>query len=85
MISVRGDNSPMHWDAENLLHGVEDLGYFFFAPVSPMLRDDYRLVDICNDSMPKGLLLYLITSLTVTVKVHRQTLTFTITVKCPSD
>lgn len=37
---------PMHWDAQDPLHGGEDLGYFFFGPVCSMLRDDDGLVDI---------------------------------------
>lgn len=48
----------MHWDAQDPLHGGEDLGYFFRASVSSMLRDDNGLVDICNYSILKGLLLH---------------------------
>lgn len=69
---------PMHWDAEDPLHGGEDLGYFVFAPVSSMLGDDNGLLYICNDSMPKGLLLCAIGRVTVAVKVH--TLTHTVPV-----
>lgn len=52
---------PMHRDAEDLLHGREDFGYFFWAPVSSMLRDDNGLVDIYNNSMSKELPLCAIT------------------------
>lgn len=44
----------MHWDAEDLLHGGEDLGHFFYAAVGSVLRDDNGLVDIFNDRKPKG-------------------------------
>lgn len=64
---ARQDHLPMHRDAEDLLHGGEDLADYFLAPVSSMLRDDNGFVDVCNDSMLKGLLSC---GLTVTVKVH---------------
>lgn len=57
----------MHWDAEDLLHGGEDLAYYFLAPVSSMLRDDNGFIDVCNDSMLKRSPLC---GLIVTVKVH---------------
>ncbi len=40
----------MHWNAEDLLHGGEDFGYFFRASVGAMLRDDNGLMYICDDS-----------------------------------
>lgn len=43
---------PVHWDAEDLFHGGEDLGYFFRGPVRSMLGNDNGLVDIYNDSKP---------------------------------
>lgn len=51
------NHSPMHWDAENLFLGGEDLLYCLRRPVSSMLTDDNGLMDICNDSMPIALLL----------------------------
>lgn len=42
------DNLPVYWDAEDLLHGREDLLYFLRASVSPVFGDDNRLLDFCN-------------------------------------
>lgn len=40
----------MHGDAEDLLHGAEDLADDFLAPVGSVLRDNNGLFDICNES-----------------------------------
>lgn len=48
---------PVYWDAEDLLHGGEDLRYFVLAPVCSMLRDDNGLMDVCREGTLKGLLL----------------------------
>lgn len=39
----------MHWDAEDLLHGGEDLADLW-ASISSVLRNDDGLVDIYKDS-----------------------------------
>lgn len=44
---------PMHWDAEDPLHGGEDLGHDFLAPVSSMLRDDDGFIDVCKESVER--------------------------------
>lgn len=45
----------MHRDAEDLLHGGEDLGDFLDAPVGSVLQEDDGLIDICSDGTEKGL------------------------------
>lgn len=61
--------SPMHRDAEDLLHCREDLGHFFRAPVSSMLRDDNGLLDFCNSSISIELTIRAIIGVTGTTKV----------------
>lgn len=41
---------PVHRDAEDLLHGAEDLADHFLAPVGSVLRDDDGLPDFCSES-----------------------------------
>lgn len=62
----------MNWDAEDLLHGGEDFGHFFYAPISSMLRDNDGLVNICKDSMPDECK-YVITGVKLTAKAHTLT------------
>lgn len=40
----------MHWDAEDPLHGAEDLADDLLAPVGSMLGDDDGLLDFCHES-----------------------------------
>lgn len=61
--------SPMHRDAEDLLHCREDLGHFFRAPVSSMLRNDNGLLDFCNSSISIELTICAIICVTGTTKV----------------
>lgn len=42
----------MHRDAEDLLHGAEDLADDLLAPVGAVLRDDDGLPDFCDGSTP---------------------------------
>lgn len=42
--------SPVHRDAQDLLHGAENLADHFLAPVGSVLRDDNGLPDFCNES-----------------------------------
>lgn len=43
----------MHRDAEDPLHGAEDLADYLLAPVGSVLRDDNGLPDFCNESTPE--------------------------------
>lgn len=42
----------MHRDAEDPLHGAEDLADHLLAPVGSVLRDDNGLLDFCKESKP---------------------------------
>lgn len=42
----------MHRDAEDPLHGAEDLADYLLVPVGSVLRDDNGLLDFCNESTP---------------------------------
>lgn len=42
----------MHRDAEDPLHGAEDLADDLLAPVGSVLGDDNGLLDFCNGSTP---------------------------------
>lgn len=43
----------MHWDAEDPLHGGEDLAHDFLTPVSSMLRDYDGFIDVCKESVAR--------------------------------
>lgn len=38
----------MHWDAEDLLHGGEDLVDLLWTPVNSVFRNDDGFFDLCH-------------------------------------